>query len=88
MNTPYGKDVLRMLADECHCQDMKLHLYYSHLDWTREDYPIGRTGRGTGREGRANWPEYYAFMNRQLKFVGFSSTLTSTSRVLACVQAS
>lgn len=66
MNTPYGKDVLRMLADECHRQDVKLHLYYSHLDWTREDYPIGRTGRGTGREGRANWAEYYAFMNRQL----------------------
>lgn len=66
MNTPYGKDVLRMLADECHRQDVKLHLYYSHLDWTREDYPIGRTGRGTGREGRANWAEYYDFMNRQL----------------------
>lgn len=66
MNTPYGKDVIKMLSDECHRQDIKLHLYYSHLDWTREDYPIGRTGRGTGREGRANWPEYYAFMNRQL----------------------
>ena len=67
-NTPYGKDVLRMLADECHRQDMRLHLYYSHLDWTREDYPRGRTGRGTGRRSAAagNWPSYYSFMNRQL----------------------
>lgn len=67
MNTPYGKDIIRQLADECHRQDVKLHLYYSHLDWTREDYPIGRTGRGTGREaGKADWKSYYDFMNRQL----------------------
>lgn len=67
MNTPYGKDVVRQLADECHRQGIKLHLYYSHLDWTREDYPIGRTGRGTGREpGKADWKSYYDFMNRQL----------------------
>lgn len=66
MNTPYGKDILRQLADECHAQGIKLHLYYSHLDWTRDDYPIGRTGRGTGRKGNADWQSYYAFMNRQL----------------------
>lgn len=66
MNTPYGKDILKQLADECHRQGIKLHLYYSHLDWTREDYPIGRTGRGTGRKGNADWNSYYGFMNRQL----------------------
>ena len=26
MNTPYGKDIVRQLADECHKQDMKLVL--------------------------------------------------------------
>jgi len=66
MNTPYGKDILKQLADECHRQGIKLHLYYSHLDWTREDYPMGRTGRGTGRKGEADWKSYYGFMNRQL----------------------
>lgn len=67
MNTPYGKDVVRALADECHRQDMGLHLYYSHIDWTRDDYPTGRTGRGTGKDKRKeNWPQYYAFMNAQL----------------------
>lgn len=66
MNTPYGKDILRQLADECHRQGLGLHLYYSHIDWTREDYPAGRTGRGTGKRARPDWDGYYAFMNRQL----------------------
>ena len=48
--TPFGRDVLKELAEECHKQGIKLHLYYSHLDWDRDDYyPLGRTGRGTGR---------------------------------------
>lgn len=64
--TPFKRDVVKELADECHKQGIKLHLYYSHLDWTRDDYPIGRTGRGTGRTGKADWPSYYKFMNNQL----------------------
>ena len=67
MHTPYGKDIVKQLVDECHKQQIGIHLYYSHLDWTREDYPIGRTGQGTGRAaGKANWPAYYDFMNKQL----------------------
>lgn len=66
MNTPYGKDIIRQLADECHRQGLKLHLYYSHLDWTREDYPAGRTGRGCKRLDKADWNSYYTFMNNQL----------------------
>ena len=48
--TPFKRDVLKELADECHAQGIKLHLYYSHLDWTRDEYPGGRTGKGTGRD--------------------------------------
>ena len=65
--TPYGRDVLKMLAEECHKQDIMLNLYYSHLDWRREDYPMGRTGRGTHRDAsKANWTTYCRFMNNQL----------------------
>lgn len=65
--TPYKKDVLKMLADECHKQGVTLNLYYSHLDWRREDYPLGRTGHGTHRDAsKADWPSYYKFMNNQL----------------------
>ena len=50
--TPFGRDILAEIAAECHKQGMRLHFYYSHLDWGREDYyPVGRTGRGTGRTG-------------------------------------
>lgn len=66
--TPFGRDVLKELADECHRQGIRLHLYYSHLDWRRPDYPLGRTGHDTGREkGKENWDTYYAFMNAQLR---------------------
>ena len=65
--TPFGRDILKELADECHKQGIALHLYYSHLDWVRPDYPQGRTGHDTGRDpSLANWDTYYAFMNRQL----------------------
>ena len=66
--TPFGRDVIKELADECHAQGIKLHLYYSHLDWKRDEYPMGRTGqRVIGRDrSKTNWPAYYDFMNRQL----------------------
>ena len=65
--TPFKRDVIKELADECHRQGIKLHFYYSHIDWTRDDYPAGRTGRGTGKDpDKEDWPAYYAFMNRQL----------------------
>lgn len=37
MNTPYGKDVLKMLADECEKQGMLLSIYYSNPDWHHPD---------------------------------------------------
>lgn len=65
--TPFKRDVLKELADECQKQGIKLHLYYSHIDWTRPDYPSGRTGLQTGRDSTLrDWPHYYKFMNNQL----------------------
>ena len=65
--TPFKRDILKELADECHKQGIRLHLYYSHIDWFREDAPWGRTGRGTGRPNpKGDWRSYYKFMNNQL----------------------
>lgn len=65
--TPYNKDVIAQLADECHKQGIMLNLYYSHIDWTREDYPQGRTARTQYRDpAKADWASYYSFMNNQL----------------------
>ena len=66
-DTPFKRDIIKELAEACKRHGIKLHLYYSHLDWGREDYPVGRTGRGTGRpKEKANWPSYFNFMNTQL----------------------
>lgn len=68
MNTPYKKDVVKMMADECHKQGIKLFLYYSLLDWRREDYPheTGRTGQRSGRTGKGDYAHYLQFMKNQL----------------------
>ena len=68
MNTPYHKDIVKMLADECHKQGIGLFLYYSLLDWRRDDYSYwtGNTGHGTGRTVHGNWNDYIQFMKNQL----------------------
>jgi alpha-L-fucosidase len=67
-NSPYGKDVLKMLSEECRKQGIRLGLYYSLLDWYRTDYPreTGRTGKGTGRTGKSDYASYLQFMKNQL----------------------
>jgi alpha-L-fucosidase len=68
MHSPYKKDIVKMMADECHRQGIKLFLYYSLLDWRRDDYSwgTGRTGKGTGRTIHGKWEDYIAFMKNQL----------------------
>ncbi len=66
--TPYGKDVLKMLADECHKQGIKLFFYHSQLDWHHPDYfPRGFTGGDwTGREEKGDMNKYLDYMDAQL----------------------
>jgi alpha-L-fucosidase len=68
MHSPYKKDIVKLIADECHKQGIQLFLYYSLLDWGREDYPheTGRTGQGTGRTGKGDYASYLQFMKNQL----------------------
>ena len=66
--TPYGRDPLKQLADECHKQGMKLFFYYSQLDWHNTDYyPRGNTGHHGGRPEHGDWNRYLDFMNAQLR---------------------
>lgn len=39
MNTPYGRDILGMLAEACHRRRFPLCLYYSCADWHHPNYP-------------------------------------------------
>lgn len=66
--SPFKRDVLAELAQACHEEGIALHLYYSLIDWTREDYPSGRTGLETGRKGDAvDYDAYVEFMKNQIE---------------------
>ena len=65
--TPFHRDPLRELADECRRQGVKLFFYYSQLDWHHPDYwPRGSTGHATGRPESGDWNRYLDFMDAQL----------------------
>ena len=68
MHTPYGRDVLRMLADACRKYDMKLSLYYSNPDW---HHPCAYNSLSThqwkakNKDG-ADMDAYIAFIKAQI----------------------
>ncbi len=66
--TPYGKDVIGMLKEECDRQGIKLFFYHSQLDWHHPDYyPHGRTGKEIpGRSQSGDFDSYIDYMNTQL----------------------
>lgn len=67
--SPFKRDIVGELAKACAEDGLKLHLYYSHLDWGRNDYyPLGTTGHSAGRpEGDDTcWGHYMEFINAQL----------------------
>ncbi len=69
MNTPYGKDVLKMLADACHRHGMRLSLYYSNPDW---HHPFGYNP-ASSHQWKAKYPDqvdteqYRAYIKAQIK---------------------
>jgi len=68
MNTPYHKDVLKMLADACAKYDMKLGLYYSNPDW---HHPLAYNPGSTHQwksvdKEHYNVAEYRTFMKNQM----------------------
>ena len=64
--TPYGQDVVAALAKACQEQDLRLHFYYSHMDWHRPDYPTGGCRNCPHDPATTDWDSYYRFMNAQL----------------------
>jgi len=66
--TPWKQDPIKLLADECHKQGIKLSFYYSQLDWHSPDYfPRGQTGQYAGRPDRGDWNKYLAYQDAQLR---------------------
>ncbi|MBQ8758618.1 MAG: alpha-L-fucosidase [Clostridia bacterium] len=69
-NTPYGKDVLKMLAEACEEEGIALSLYYSVPDWHNPNYPntTGHHEVKTAEETpEANEPLYIEYVKNQLR---------------------
>jgi len=69
MNTPYGKDVLKMLADACQKHGMLLSLYYSNPDW---NHPYGYNPASTHQwkakaENGVNTEIYREYIKNQVR---------------------
>lgn len=75
VNTPYGKGVVKELAEECKKQGLEFGIYYSILDWWHPDYPKTRTATYYDRKSSENIPvadlgdmvSYVQYMKNQLK---------------------
>lgn len=63
--TPYHKDPLMELAQECAREGIELHFYYSLLDWGRPDYGFGKPIVDHAPLN-TDWNSYINFMKTQL----------------------
>jgi alpha-L-fucosidase len=69
-NTPYGRDVLSMLAEACHRRKVPLCLYYSVVDNHHGNYPNqGRAHELSGPEegDQPDQEKYMNFMKNQVR---------------------
>jgi alpha-L-fucosidase len=69
MHTPYGKDVLRQLADACHRRKFPLCLYFSVVDWNQPNYPNqGRHHELPPQPGDTpDYAKFLTFMKAQVR---------------------
>lgn len=68
MHTPYGKDVLAMLADACKKHGIKLSLYYSNPDWYHPNAynPLSSHQWKAKHPDQADMGKYIAFIKAQI----------------------
>jgi len=74
--TPYGKDPMKDLAEECAKQGVKLCFYYSVKDWHHTNYPVEYTyfskNQPNGFVGRPDrnepdYKKYFSYLQGQVK---------------------
>lgn len=67
INTPFKRDVMKELADECHRQDVRLGFYYSIMDWHHSDYLPRRPWEKDRSTEGADFDRYVEYMRGQLR---------------------
>jgi alpha-L-fucosidase len=66
MSTPYGKDIMKQLAEACREEGIRMCWYYSIMDWHHPDYIPRRPWESRSAEG-ADFDKYVTYMKGQLK---------------------
>jgi alpha-L-fucosidase len=64
--TPFKKDIMKELDDECRKQGLKICWYHSIMDWHHPDYLPRRNWERRSAEG-ANYDRYVEYMKGQVK---------------------
>ena len=70
MYSPYGRDIVKQLADACHRRNFPLGLYYSIVDWHHPNYPNqGRHHELPGPEDgdEPDFGKYLEFLKKQVR---------------------
>ncbi len=67
METPFKRDILKELADECKKEGIKLCFYHSIMDWHHPDYLPRRTWEKDRSTKGADMDRYVDYMKKQLK---------------------
>ena len=65
-NTPFKRDVLRELSDECKKQGIIFSTYYSVCDWHHPDYALGSPG-GSTKKPAPNMDRYAEYLMGQTR---------------------
>jgi len=64
MNSPFGRDVMKELAEACKREGMALGFYHSTCDWYNPDFPRTSPG-GTVRRPTSNIERYTDYLKNQ-----------------------
>ncbi len=67
LSTPFRRDILKELSDECRKQGIRLCWYYSIMDWHHPDYLPRREWETTRSAEGADQDRYVSYMKEQLR---------------------
>ncbi|NKB68882.1 MAG: alpha-L-fucosidase [Candidatus Latescibacteria bacterium] len=65
--TPAGRDLVRPFVDALRQADLRVGLYFSHLDWSHPDYPIHTRTQRRYQDDPERWARFLAFRHNQLR---------------------